>query len=386
MLSNPPPDLGSTRHSACVPRRIARLGTLLPVLLALAAARPSAAFAAGDGHESATAFTVAVYTVRESRIDRTIMATGTVAAWREMPIGSEASGLAVVEVLADEGDKVRKGQVLARLNRTLLAAQLAQHKAAVDEAEARLSNALSDQSRAHTVKSGVMSQQTIELRETLVKTSAAQLASARAILEETKARLAHTEISAPTDAIVMSRSATLGQIVETGTELFRLIEAERIEVNALVPEGDLDRIQPLQAARVIDPNGQKVEATVRRVAPQVSERTRLGTVRVALPAGTTLKPGMFVRVEIETGGVDAVTVPFRALVWRNGRAAVFTVAEDGTAALKTVTLGHRTSSAVEVAQGLAPGERIVVDGAGLLTEGERVRVGAASLQRPRSVP
>ncbi|MFG1314591.1 efflux RND transporter periplasmic adaptor subunit [Xanthobacter autotrophicus] len=386
MLSNQPYHLGSARHSTRATLPIARLGTLLPVFLVLIAAGPSVAVAADGGHDSRTLFTVAVDTVRESRIDRTIVGTGTVAAWREMPISSEASGLAIVEVLADEGDKVKKGQILARLNQTLLLAQLDQNRAAVDEAEARLSNALSDQKRAHTVSSGVLSQQAIELRETLVKTGAAQLAAARARLEETQARLAQTAITAPADAIVASRSATLGQIVQAGAELFRLIQDERIEVNALVPETDVLRIRPRQFARVIDPTGRATRATVRRVAPLVDERTRLGTVRVALPPDAQLKPGMFVRIEIEADGMAALTVPFKALVWRDGRAAVFTVRDDGTAALKVVTLGHRTSSAVEVAHGLAAGERIVVEGTGLLNDGERVRVDVASAQLPGRTP
>ena len=217
-------------------------GTLLSSALLLITM--TAAYAEGAGADRRLVLKVSVDTVRESRIDGAIVGTGTVAAWREMPIGSEANGLAIVEIRADEGDKVVKGQVLARLNQGLLLAQIEQNKAAVAEAEASLANALSDQKRAHTVASGVISQQTIEQRETLVKTTTAKLASARAILEETKARLAQTEIVAPTDAIVAARSATLGQVVQSGTELFRLIQDGRIEVNALVPEADVFKIFP----------------------------------------------------------------------------------------------------------------------------------------------
>jgi HlyD family secretion protein len=363
-----------------------RVGTFLSCVFPLIMVWPSTASSADGGVDRRLPFTVTVDTVRERQIDSTIVGTGTVAAWREMPISSEANGLAIVDIRADEGDRVKKGEVLARLNQSLLLAQLDQNRAVVAEAEASLSNALSDEKRAQAVTSGVISQQTIEQRETLVKTTAARLASARAILEETKARLAQTEIVAPANAIVASRSAALGQVVQAGTELFRLIQDERIEVNALVAEADVFKVLPQQSARIIDPMGRVSLATVRLVAPVVDERTRLGTVRVALPAETRLKPGMFVRVEINAGSTVALTIPLKALVWREGMAAVFTISGEGTALLKTITIGRTTSSSAEVVRGLATGERIVVEGAGLLNEGEKVRVDVASIRPPTGMP
>ncbi|MTD96375.1 efflux RND transporter periplasmic adaptor subunit [Hyphomicrobium sp. xq] len=363
-----------------------RVGTLLSFTFPLIVTWLTVAYAADRGDDRRLLLTVTVDTVRESQIDSVIVGTGTVAAWREMPISSEANGLAIVDIRADEGDKVEKGDVLARLNQSLLLAQIDQNSAAVAEAEASFANAVSDEKRAHAVPSGVMSQQTIEQRETLVKTTTAKLASARAILAETKSKLAQTEIVAPTNAIVATRSATLGQVVQTGTELFRLIQDGRIEVNALVPEADIFKIRPQQSAHVIDPMGRVSPASVRLVAPVVDANSRLGTVRVALPAATELKPGMFVRVEIEAGGTAALTVSLKALVWRDGKAAVFTVSDDGTAVLKTITVGRKTSSAVEVVQGLAAGERIVVEGAGLLIDGEKVRAEVASAQSLNRTP
>lgn len=262
----------------------------------------------------------------------------------------------------------------------MLQAQVEQHTAAIAEADANLANALADQKRAHTIASGVISQQAIEQRETVVKTAAARRALARAVLEETRARLAQTEIVAPADAVVAARSAALGQIVQTGTDLFRLIQDGLIEVNALVPEADIFRVLPAQPARIFDPMGRVSQGSVRIVSPIVDSRSRLGTVRVALPAGTELKIGMFVRVEIDAGSTEAVTVPLRALVWRDGKAGVFTVREDGTAILKAITAARKTSSAVEVVDGLVVGERIVVEGAGLLNDGDKVRAAVASVQ------
>lgn len=360
-----------------------RAGTLLSsafLLMTMSAARAQEA-----GMDRGLPFKVAVDTVRQSQINNMVVGTGTVAAWREMPIGPEASGLAIVDIRADEGDRVEKGQVLARLNRSLLLAQIEQNTAAIAEAEASLVNAVSDEKRAHSVSTGVISQQAIEQRETLVKTSRAKLATARARLEETQALLAQTDILAPADAIVATRSASLGQVVQAGTELFRLIQEGRLEVNALVPEADVFRIVPGQHARVVDAAGRVWNASVRLVAPVIDEKTRLGTVRLALPAETGLRPGMFVRAEIETGGTAALTVPLDALVWRDGRPAVFVVA-DGVANLKPIAVRRKTSAVVEVLHGLAVGDRIVVEGAGLLNDGEKVRAEVASVQSLKTTP
>jgi len=95
---------------------------------------------------------------------------------------------------------------------------------------------------------------------------------------------------------------------------------------------------------------------------------------------------MFVRVEIDAGGTPALTVPLKALVWREGKAAVFVVSDGGTAVLKTITAGRKTNSSVEVVQGLETGERIVVEGAGLLNDGEQVRGEVASIRPPVVTP
>lgn len=358
-----------------------RLG-MKPLLIAGAAfallATQNAAFAADPSAATASALTVVVAPATQRALPNTITATGNVAAWREMPISSEATGLGVSAIAVDEGDAVTKGQLLARLNNAILGAQLAQQKAAIAELEATLANAQSDLRRAHTVSSGVISEQTTEQRETLVKTTTAKLSAARALLDETTVRLKQTEIVAPADGVVASRSITLGQVVQTGTEMFRLIEDGRIEVNALVPEAQLFSVRPGQSARVFDPAGLEHQAKVRIVTPTVDAKTRLGTVRIALPAGTTLKPGMFARVEITLDTTTSLNVPLKALVWQQSKPAVFKVTDAGVALRTEVVMGRKTSDHVEILSGLSTGDRVVVEGAGLLNDGDAVRITVAA--------
>ncbi|ODA67151.1 Multidrug resistance protein MdtE precursor [Methyloligella halotolerans] len=321
---------------------------------------------------------VLVTPVARQSVDHRVTATGTVAAWREMPIGAEISGLAVIAVDADEGDRVKKGQRLAKLNDALLKAQLAQQKAAIAEAEAALANSQSDLDRANRMSKGILSEQTKDERATLVKTNAAKLDAAKAQLDQLQAQLDQTEILSPTDAVVADRSITLGQVVSSGNELFRLIRDGRLEVAARIAEADLAAVQPGQTVSVIGPSGGRYEGKIRLVAERVDEATRLGTAYVALPPGTPLKMGMFARVEIETGSQVAIAVPQKALVWRDGKAGAFVVEEDGRVVFTPVTITRQAGDAVEISQGLELGQRIVVNGAGLLSDGDRVRAKLAA--------
>ncbi len=361
--------------------QVTLLLSMLMMLVLIAATRGAdaqEALAAPGPQNVQPALTALVMPIGEQRLKSTVTATGSVVAWREMPIGSEASGLTVTAVNVDEGDHVSKGQVLATLDDRVLQAQIAQQQAVIAEAEATLANAQSDVDRANRMTKGVLSQQTVEQRVTAVKTDAAKLAAAKAQLEQYQAELARTQIRSPADAIVAQRSVTLGQVVQSGTELFRLIRDGRLEVDAEVTEADLAKIKPRQDVVVIGPAGGHYQAKVRLVAETVDASTRLGTVHVALPADTPLKVGMFTRVEIDTGEKLALAVPQRALVWREGKAGAFVVKEDDTVAFTPLTIGALSGGMVEVDSGLSRGARIVVDGAGLLNDGDKVNVALAS--------
>lgn len=325
------------------------------------------------------ALSVRVAKVEKQPLRTMVTASGTVAAWRELIIGSEANGLAIVEVLADEGDKVTKGQVLARINSSVIAAQIEQQKAAILEAEATLERALAQKNRAQQLSGGAMSKDAVEERETAAKTAAAKLAAANALLSEQQAKMAQTSVSAPADGYVSKRSVVLGQVVQAGTELFRIVQDSRLEVDACVPETDLYSIESGQDAIVTGPTNQTIAGRVRMSAPIVDAKTRLGTVRIALPANSGLKPGMFARVQISTGTRLQFAVPQKALVWSEGKPGVFIVSDIETVTLRMVETGLITSSHIEITGGLKDGERIVVEGAGLLNDGDKIRVDTASL-------
>lgn len=325
--------------------------------------------------EPRAALTVTVATVGRQTVQTRILASGSVSPWRELVIGSEASGLAVAEIAVEEGQRVRKGDLLVRLNDAALIAEIAEQDALIDEAAANLVSAQRELGRAEQlVTTKAISQQTADERATTVKTSEAKLAAARAVLQQLEVQLARTRILAPDDGSVLKRSVSLGQVVSTGTELMRLVQRSRLEVDAAIAEAELLAVQAGDRVRVIGPAGRSFAGTVRELAPSVDAASRLGTARIDLPTDNDLKPGMFVRVEIETEARVALAVPRQALVWRTGAAGVFVVNADASVALNPVVTGRQMDDLVEITSGLVENQKVVSEGAAFLNDGDKVQV------------
>jgi RND family efflux transporter MFP subunit len=346
---------------------------------------PATAAAPPAPAEPPPALTVSIAPATQRPMARVVVGDGSVVAWQELVVGAEIGGLRVAEVAVEEGDAVRRGQLLVRLEDSLLVAQRDQAKAAVDEAEAALRIAQQDLVRSVELsRSQTAARQTLEQREAAARQAEARLASARARRNEAEARLAQARILAPTDGVVSRRATLLGAVTAVGQEMVRLIRDNRVELDARVPELEFAAVRAGQRARVFH-GDRAVEAEVRAVAPTVSAETRLGIVHVALPPGSGLRPGMFARAEILPEAAPALTVPQEAILFREGRPAVFVLSESGDrVSLRPLATGRRREGVVEVTEGLAPGERVVVSGAGFLTDGDRVRVAGAAADDRRA--
>ncbi|NOV20882.1 efflux RND transporter periplasmic adaptor subunit [Ensifer adhaerens] len=319
--------------------------------------------------------TVSVEKVRTDPSAIFVTTTGSVEAWQEATIGAEASGLRLAEVLVEEGDHVASGEIVARLDSALLKAQLAEQRAAVEQARATLESAQSASARAQKLLvSKAISVESAEEKSTTFKTSRAQLAQAEAAAERKEAELAQTEIRAPFDGVVSERPAVVGATVQNGTELMKIIRDGRVEVAVQVPEKNLQSVAVGQAATVTDASGRVSQGSVSSVAEKVDATTRLGTVRVSIADGSALKPGMFARVSIETAVSRMPSVAESALIWRDGTSSVFVVGDGGKVTARAIETATRSSGRVTVLSGLEGGESVVIAGAGFLTDGNTVRV------------
>jgi RND family efflux transporter MFP subunit len=364
-----------------------RLPSLLLILLTAGLAGVLASVRAADDKKAAQAANrpaLTVTTARPStaRLPLRLSANGNVAAWQEALIGSESNGLRLREVRVNVGDVVRKGQVLAVFDADVVNADLAQARAALQEAEANALAAQSDAQRARALQSsGAMSEQEVTRYMTAERTATARVAAARATLSQQQLRLKYTQVVAPDSGIVSSRSATVGAVAGVGTELFRMIRQGRLEWRAEVTAAELPRMKPGLKAQVKAASGATVTGTVRTVAPTVDPQSRVALVYVDLPPSLSLdaplKAGMFAGGQFELGESSALTVPQQAIVVRDGFAYVFRLnpgkGEDNRVSQLKVTTGRRLGERVEVVAGLPADALVVVSGAGFLNDGDLVR-------------
>lgn len=358
-----------------IARRLGVVAVGLAMLGVLAACGGHSEEAAAD--ENRGRQTVTAATVRLINLPRTLSASGSVSAWEEVPVGAETGGLVATAVYVDEGAYVRQGQPLVQLNDTVLRAQVRQSEAQVATARANLSRDQAALARAQELKErGYLSQASLDTATANQRAAAAALQSAEAALSEQRTRLAQTVIRAPVSGRIISRSVTRGQIVQAGTELFRMVRDGRLELDAQVPEADLPLVRAGQTATIVSEEAGSVVGTVRIVTPEVDPQTRLGLARVALPAGAALRPGMFARAEINVGAQPAFVVPSSSIVYREGKPGVYVIGTNDTVAFRAVTTGIRQGQDLAVT-GVRANERVVVSGAGFLGDGDQVRIGAA---------
>lgn len=312
-----------------------------------------------------------------------LLANGSIVAWQEAIIGSESEGLKLNEVRANVGDKVSKGQVLATFSNDKVRAEVAQANASLAEAEANAAEAAGNADKARTLQaSGALSDQQINQFLTLDKTAKAKLAASRAALNVQQLRLTQTQLLAPDNGVISARTATVGAVVGSGAELFKMIRGGRLEWRAEATSTEVTRIKPGDKAAVVAASGARVEGRVRMVAPTVDPVTRTALVYVDLPANAELKAGMYAKGEFALGASDALTLQQQALVLRDGFTYAMRVDANNKVSQVKLQTGRRVGDAVEILQGAKAGENYVSSGAAFLADGDTVRVVATATGGP----
>lgn len=332
------------------------------------------------------ALSVTTVLPQKASLPVTFAANGSIAAWQEAIIGSEANGLRLTDVLVNVGDTVKAGQVLATFSAETVKAELAQSRASVLEAEATAADAAANAQRARTLeKSGALSASQIAQYQTSEQTAKARVEAARAAYNAQQVRLGYASVRAPDSGVISARTATVGAVVGAGTELFRMVRKGRLEWRAEVTSAELGRIQPGTAANIVAASGAVLEGKVRIVAPTVDPQTRNGLVYVDLPAasrnGVPAKAGMFARGDFVLGQTDALTVPQQSVVVREAFSYVFAVDQDQRVSQRKVQTGRRVGDRLEITAGLAADTPVVVQGAGFLNDRDLVKVVQESEQK-----
>ncbi len=213
--------------------------------------------------------------------------------------------------------------------------------------------------------------------ETIAQSQAA-LAQAQAQVQSINTKLEDTVIVAPATGTIAERNAKLGDLTSAATNLFTIIENGRLELRVKLPETLLGEVSANQTVKItsdVDPN-LELSGKVRSIDPILAKDIPQATVKIDLPQGTNLKPGMFLDAAITTATTQGQTVPINALLPQpDGSAIAFLLRSDNIVQAQPVTMGDiLPGQQVEVVSGLQPGDRIVVKGAAYLNDGDSVNV------------
>jgi RND family efflux transporter MFP subunit len=337
---------------------------------------------------AASTLTVEVVTPEMLSWPQTLEASGPITAWQEVIVSPETGGLRLADLLVDVGANVKRGQLLARLADDSVRMELRKQEAALAQARAALEQATSNLKRARIVEnSGALSAQQLDDYRINQATARAAMSSASAELDSIRLKLKQTRIVAPDDGVVSSKSAVLGNVVNAGAELFRLVRKSRVEWRPELDARQFSSVRLNQTAKVVLPDGNQVSGKVREIAPALSANTGRATVYVSLPTDGSARPGMFASGAIEVGHKQAVTLPQSAIVSRDGRSYIFVVGAHGRVGSRAVVTGRRRGDRIEVLDPIAGNARIVASGGAFLSEDALVTVVSTGRgERARTAP
>jgi RND family efflux transporter MFP subunit len=320
--------------------------------------------------------TVTVTRVEVSTTPTIISIVGTIAARYDMPIGVEGDGGRVAAIYVEAGDRVKRGQILARLNVSVLQPQVANLEAGLEQARAEAELAQAEYHRAEAVgASGALSAEETQRRKSTAVTASAKVKVAAALLAEAQARLARAEVRAPADGVILTRNVEVGQTASAGGEaLFRLSEGGAIELRGQVPEQDLPLLKIGQTVNVrLTGSTQNYQGRVRLLGAVIDPTTRLGMVRVALEPDQNLRPGAFARAEVTVSNAERAVLPQTAVLTDDRGSYVLIVDDQNKVARRAVRVSGMVQNGVTIAGGLDSKERVIATAGAFLQEGELVR-------------
>jgi RND family efflux transporter MFP subunit len=333
---------------------------------------------------------VSLIEVQTRNVPDALEAVGTVRAAQTSTLASQMMGH-IVDLRAHEGDRVRRGEVLAIIDDS-------QPRAAFDRATA--ANVASQQQLAAADSELALAESTFKRFQTLFERKSVspqefeevkarqQLAlahrdmaradqeQAQAVLAQTKAALEYTRICAPFDGMVTEKRVDSGTLASPGMPIFTVEDVRRYRLEASINEADLHSVAIGQPVPVlVDAFGPgELKGKAVEIVPAADPASRSFLVKIELPADVRLRSGLFGRAEFTRGERPSLLVPQTAIVERGQLRAVFVLDQNRVAALHYVTLGRLTRGQVEVLAGLQDGDRLVATPGTLELDGKRIEV------------
>ncbi len=353
------------------------IAVVVAIAVAVWMSRASAPKAVAPLAARTSAPLVSVVTPGVQPVANQVTFTGTIEARHELPIGNSGDTGRIVAVYVQVGDRVRRGQALAQLDDSVLAPQVQQLTAALDQARAQAALSAAEYRRGVAVgPAGGLSAQDIEKLQAASIMDAANIKVVAAQLAVMRAKLALTRIVAPVDGIVLTRNAEVGQIAGSGgTPLFELEDSGQVEMIGQVAEQDMTGLKVGQSADVyLIGNSQPYVGHIWLLGAVIDPQTRLGEVRIALPPNPALRPGAFARSMVTLAQAERPVVPQTAVMADSDGSYVYVVTGGNQVQRRPVRVGSVIPAGVVIADGLSGRERVVSMDGGFLHSGEQVTV------------
>lgn len=319
-----------------------------------------------------------IVVVQETALAAGPIISGTLRPDREAQVRAETGG-SVLETRVEAGERVKAGAVLARLDQTTLRDAFFSARAAVRSAEVTLADARRDLERDQRLaEAGAIAERELERARTSVTTAEAALADARARLASAQQQLEKATVRAPFAGVVSQRSASAGDVVQPGAELYTVVDPTSMELEATVPAEQLRNLAVgTPVSFTVSGYGNRTfEGRIDRINPSVDPATRQVRIYVTIPnRDEGLVAGLFAEGRIETARTRAPAIPFTALEARSTSPAVLRL-QSARVQRVPVELGLRdaASEMVEVVEGLAAGDTVLLGSAQTISEGTVVRV------------
>jgi len=337
----------------------------------------------GENAEQARVFPVEVTKVAFERVEHYLEAVGSFLPEDEVTISTEVEGI-IKKRFVDEGDQVKRGDLLIKIDDEKFRLQVEETEASLREAEATLKNAKGSLSRMEQLLSEkVVDQQRYDDTFTKFHLGKAVVENVRAKLKRYQRSLNDTEIVAPLDGVVSERMGSEGEYVKVGAELLKIVEINPLKLTFTLPEkfsGQVRMGQTVEVKAKAFP-GEVFTGSVYFISPTVNLTTRTLEVKAKVEnKDYRLKPGFFVDVKLLTDiNEQAMVLPEGAVVMREEQFVVLTVQEEKIQ-FKSVIPGKRFERKVEILEGVGRDDIIVVSGLSELTEGSKVSIAPSTPQ------
>lgn len=306
----------------------------------------------------------AVAPVQYREIDQTYAAEGLVEAVRQSTVSAEISGR-IVEINFDAGDYVKKGQVIARIDESVVSQALAGSRAQVAQAQANLQNVKAQYERSKQLFSQkFISQAALDKALAEYKAAQAQASASMAGAGQAAATRGFATIVAPYSGVVAVRHVEVGEMAAPGKPLMTGFDPADLRVEVSIPQYKLPQIRQSLHATIEFPAINKwAKAAEVSILPVADIKTHTTKVRINLPVDLRdVYPGMFARAHFTVGRASKLLIPAQAVVRRSEVTAVYVVDTKNAVSLRQVRLGEpQLQGQMEVLAGLAPGERVALE-------------------------